>query len=98
MTREKAFKVYYTKGLICSSKPVENGIKPSAANDKKEGTVALAKVQRSPAGGIIAFVLKIRNFFSVRYTQLKRMISPKKMSANGKEWRIIYRAYRNYDH
>jgi hypothetical protein len=99
MMREKAFKVYYTKGLICSSKPVENCTKPF--NEKGEkGDTGVTGIGRLLSAGVIrAFILKIWTFFYVYCRHLKRLIFTKKMDRNSKEWRVIYRGgYRHYTH
>jgi hypothetical protein len=98
MMREKAFKVYYTKGLICSSKPVENCTKPVDEKSGTGSTRASDTVKAAPAGIIRAFILKIRTALYVRYRLLKRMIFTKKTGSNGKKWEVIYRAYKHFNH
>lgn len=94
MMREKAFKVYYTKGLICSSKPAENCTKPV----EEKGKTGLSGTVNLPSAGVIrTFILAIRAFITVKYRLLKRAVSPKKTGSSN-EWRVIYRAYRQYDH
>jgi hypothetical protein len=97
MMREKAFKVYYTKGLICSSKPAENCTKPVEEKGEKADTGFSSTVNPSSAGVIRTFILAIRAFFAVKYRLLKRVFLPKKTGSSN-EWRVIYRAYRQYDH
>jgi hypothetical protein len=98
MMREEAFKVYYTKGLICSSNPAENRTKPVTEKGEK-GDTAVPHIGKPASAGIIrTFILKIWTFFAAKYALLKRPFFSKKMSHNGKEWRVIYRVYKHYNH
>jgi hypothetical protein len=96
MTREKAYKVYYTKGLIGSSKQVENHTKPVAEMDEKAGTAPLTSGETAHRGKTGAVILKIRTFYRWVRRFLRRQVFAGKKGNGKNQWRVIYQAYRNY--